>query len=165
MINQWLSNFVPLPLSIFIVTDAGVLQLQFSSFFFFFFFAFRLFVVVVFPPKRRFLLFFVNMSRDITKPTKWVYAQRRLRSAWASAQSDQSLRCPREESLGPELLIERTAKTLIRLDGCPGWSESSLGAHSFCWFCHVTAHISKHLVCSPATLYSLVNFWLSNNYL
>ena len=31
-------------------------------------------------------------------------------------------------------------KTLIRLDGCPGWSESSLGAHSFCWFCHVVAH-------------------------
>ena len=29
------------------------------------------------------------MSRDITKPTKWVCAQPRLRSAWASAQSDQ----------------------------------------------------------------------------
>ena len=28
-------------------------------------------------------------------------AQRRLRSAWASAQSDQSLHCPHEESLGP----------------------------------------------------------------
>ena len=28
-------------------------------------------------------------------------AQPRLRSAWASAQSDQSLRCPHEESLGP----------------------------------------------------------------
>ena len=27
--------------------------------------------------------------------------QRRLRSAWASAQSDQSLRCPHEENLGP----------------------------------------------------------------
>ena len=25
----------------------------------------------------------------------------------------------------------RTVKTLIRLGGCPGWSESSLGAHSF----------------------------------
>ena len=29
------------------------------------------------------------------------------RSAWASAQSDQSLRCPHEESLGPELPTER----------------------------------------------------------
>ena len=24
--------------------------------------------------------------------------------------------------------------------GCPGWSESSLGAQSFCWFCHEAAH-------------------------
>ena len=29
------------------------------------------------------------------------------------------------------------------LGGCPGWSESSLGAHSFCWFCHVAAHIAS----------------------
>ena len=29
----------------------------------------------------------VNMSRDMTKPTKWLCALRRLRSAWASAQS------------------------------------------------------------------------------
>ena len=56
-------------------------------------------------------------------------AQRRLRSAWASAQSDQSLRCPPEETLCPTLPTERTTKTLIRLGGCPGWSESSLGEH------------------------------------
>ena len=41
------------------------------------------------------------MSRDMTRPTRWLCAQRRLRSAWASAQSDQSLRCPHEESFGP----------------------------------------------------------------
>ena len=35
-----------------------------------------------------------------------------------------------------------TAKTLIRLGGCSGWSESSLGAYSFCWFCHVVAQMS-----------------------
>ena len=34
-----------------------------------------------------------HLRRYMTKPTKWVRAQRRLRSAWASAQSDQSLRC------------------------------------------------------------------------
>ena len=34
----------------------------------------------------------------------------------------------------------QTAKTLIRLGGCPGWSESVLCAHSFCWFCHEVAH-------------------------
>ena len=56
-------------------------------------------------------------------------AQRRLSSAWASTQSDQSLRCPLEEILDPYLSIKRTTKTLIRLGGCPGWSESSLGAH------------------------------------
>ena len=31
-----------------------------------------------------------------------------------------SLRCPREESLGPKLPTERTAKTQIRLGGCSG---------------------------------------------
>ena len=42
-----------------------------------------------------------HMSCNMTKPTNWVCAQRRLRSAWASAQSDQSLHCPHEETLGP----------------------------------------------------------------
>ena len=42
-----------------------------------------------------------NLSRDITKQTKCLCAQRRLWSAWASAQSDQSLRCLDKESLGP----------------------------------------------------------------
>ena len=70
-------------------------------------------------------------------------AQRRLTSAWTSAQSDQSLRCPHEESLSPWLPIERTTKTLIRLSGCPGWSESSLGSQSFGWFCHEAAHIIR----------------------
>ena len=30
---------------------------------------------------------------------------------------------------------------LIRLGGCPGWSESLLGAQSSCWFCHIEAHL------------------------
>ena len=33
-------------------------------------------------------------ARRLTLPTKWVCTQRRLRSAWAFAQYDQSLRCP-----------------------------------------------------------------------
>ena len=40
----------------------------------------------------------------------------------------------------------RTVQTLIRLGGCPGWSESSLGAHSLCWFCHVAAHLHRSSV-------------------
>ena len=68
------------------------------------------------------------MSWLMTKPTNDLCAQQRLRSALASAQFDQSLCCPYEEALGPRLSLERTAKTLIRLGECPGWSESLLGA-------------------------------------
>ena len=54
-------------------------------------------------------------------------AQRRLKSAWASAQSDQS-------SLSAWSKLHSLAthcahnETLIRLGECLGWSESSLGA-------------------------------------
>ena len=88
-----------------------------------------------------------NKGKSYMSPVSWqnqqngMCAQRRLRSAWASAQSDQSLRCPYEESLDPRPTIERTAKLLIRLGGCPGWSESSLGAQSFSWFCHEAAQL------------------------
>ena len=34
-----------------------------------------------------------QMSRDMTKPTKWLCVHRRLRSVWASTQSDQSSLC------------------------------------------------------------------------
>ena len=40
------------------------------------------------------------------------------------------------------------SEILIRLSGCPGWSESSLGAQSLCWFCHVAAHMGKILLVS-----------------
>ena len=71
----------------------------------------------------------VKMNRLMTT-SKWLCAQRRLRSAWASPQSDQSLRCAYNGSLGIQAFFMRTAKTLIRLGGCPGWSEFSLGAHA-----------------------------------
>ena len=45
----------------------------------------------------------------------------------------------------------RTAKTLIRLGECPGLSESSLGAHSLCWFCHVAAQINVTLLMAIQT--------------
>ena len=82
----------------------------------------------------------LQMSRDMTKPTKWLCAQRRLRSAFACAQSDQSS-LSAWRKLGSLAPIERTAKTLIRLGGCPGWSEPSLGAHLFCCFFHVVGQI------------------------
>ena len=45
-----------------------------------------------------------QMSRLMTKQTKWVCAQRRLRSAWASAQSDQSSLCAQWVAKGPRFL-------------------------------------------------------------
>ena len=44
------------------------------------------------------------MSRLTTKPTKWLCAQRRLRSAWASAQSDQSSLCAQWVAKDPSFL-------------------------------------------------------------
>ena len=73
----------------------------------------------------------VEMSHDTTKPTKWLCAQ-----------SDQSSLCAHRYLRIQGLFLfffMRTAKTLIRLGACPGWSESSLGAHTFCWSCHVAA--------------------------
>ena len=40
-------------------------------------------------------------------------------------------------------------RRLIRLGGCPGWSKSSLGGHSLCWFCHVVAQIDTENVAGP----------------
>ena len=41
-----------------------------------------------------------------------------------------SLRCALSGSLRTQAFFMRTVKTLIRLGGCPGWSESSLGTHA-----------------------------------
>ena len=54
----------------------------------------------------------------MTKPTNWHVFTARMKKAWV---------------LSYPL---RGQRRLIRLGGCPGWSESSLGAHSLCWFCH-----------------------------
>ena len=76
-------------------------------------------------------VYVLQMSCDITKPTKWLCAQRRLRSAWASAwrklgslathwahseDSDQTGRMPR----------------LI-------WGFTGRTCH--CWFCHEVAQM------------------------
>ena len=61
------------------------------------------------------------MSHDMTKQTKGVWAQRRLRSAWAAAQSDRvfAVRMKKLWVLSYPLSAQRR---LIRLGGCPGWS-------------------------------------------
>ena len=71
----------------------------------------------------------------MTKPTKWLCAQQRLRSAWASAESEQSSLCALriakdpKDSQGPKV-SSCGQRRLIRLGKCPGWSESLLGAHA-----------------------------------
>ena len=73
-----------------------------------------------------------NYPLIITKYPSYLFhflcAQRRLRSAWASVQSDQSLRCLLIEQLKSQGFFMRTVKTLIRRGGCPAWFETSLGA-------------------------------------
>ena len=95
--------------------------------------------------------FHINMSHDMTKPTKWVCTQQRLRSAWASAQSDQSSLCAKWVAKDPRFLHADSEDCLRcpheeTLGGCPGWSESLLGAQSFCWLCHEAAHNSSLLL-------------------
>ena len=66
-------------------------------------------------------------------------AQRRLRSAWVSAQSDQGLRCLLEESLSYPLSAQRR----LWSDWADAQADLSLRrAHiPFCWFCHDAAQI------------------------
>ena len=59
-----------------------------------------------------------------------ICAQRRHKSACASDQSDQSLRCPHEETLHPWLSKTCPVKILIRLRECAVWSESSLSVYA-----------------------------------
>ena len=85
---------------------------------------------------------YVYMSRDMTKSTKWVCAQRRLKSAWASAQSDQSLHCGCQAVLSLRFALTgklktqsffmRTAKTLIRLGGLR-WAHTAVTG-AWWWF-------------------------------
>ena len=63
------------------------------------------------------------------KTNKMTCVPSKLRSAWASAPSDQSLLCTQwvvKDSSFLHVDSEDTDQT----DGCPGWSESLLGTHA-----------------------------------
>ena len=90
-----------------------------------------------------------NMSRRMTKPNQRpvrpVKTQISLgiRPVW----SESSLSAWRNTR--PLTTYWAHRKTLR----CPGWSESALGAHVICWFCHAAAHkVSDNRVTSFALL-------------
>ena len=66
-------------------------------------------------------------------------AQRRLRSAWASAQSDQSLRYTLSWWLRTHAFFMRTAKTLIRQGGAQTDQSFRLKHMRFYWLSHEVA--------------------------
>ena len=71
------------------------------------------------------------MSHSMTKPTKWPMRP-------AKTQISLGIRPVWSESLLSTLSAQQR---LIRLHGCPDWSDFSLGAQSLCWFCCEAAHI------------------------
>ena len=80
------------------------------------------------------------MSRDMTKPTKWLCTQRRLKSAWASAQSDQSSLCAQWVAKDSSFLH---ADSEDWSDWVDAQADLSLRwAHiPFCRFCHEVAQM------------------------
>ena len=83
------------------------------------------------------------VSCDTIKPTKWHVhlVKTQISLGIRPVCSESSLSAWRK--IGSLATHWGQAKTLIRLDGCPGWSESSLGTQSFCWFWHEVAHVVK----------------------
>ena len=80
----------------------------------------------------------LHLSRLMTTPTKWPYAQRRLRSAWVSAQSDQSSLCAQRVAKDPSFLH---ADSEDWSDWTDAQADPSLRM-PFCWFCHEAAHLA-----------------------
>ena len=92
-----------------------------------------------------------QMSQNLTKPTKWhmrpakTHFSLGIRPVWSGSMLStwrNTLRYPHGETLGHYLPIESTVKALIRLCGCPGWSESSLGRT-----CHFVCFVMLRLKC------------------
>ena len=75
-------------------------------------------------------------------------APRRLRSAWASTESDQSLHCSHEESQGP------------------GWFESSMGAHVILLVlsCAGSFHLSHYLLSNEQRITIFNAFWQESRF-
>ena len=69
-------------------------------------------------------------------------AQRRLNSAWASAQSDQSSLCTQWVTKDPRFL-HADSEDSDQTGRMPRLISLHWAHRSFCWFCHVAAHLVK----------------------
>ena len=92
-----------------------------------------------------------KMSHLVTKPTKWLCAQRRLRSAWASVQSDQSSLCGKWVAKDPSFLhvdsddsdqTGRMPKLIWVFTGCT---------------CYFVGFVVRRLKCHRTKLEKLIN--------
>ena len=70
----------------------------------------------------------IKLCHLMTKPITWHVRPAKTQISLGIHSVWSELAVGSVEALGPKLPREHTAKTLIRLGGCPGWSESSLGA-------------------------------------
>ena len=70
------------------------------------------------------------MSQRMAKPTKWHVRPGKIDQSGYPSRLIRVFCCVLNSQLRTQTFFMRTAKTLIRLDGCPGWSESSQGAHA-----------------------------------
>ena len=91
------------------------------------------------------------MSHDMTKPTKWLCAQRRQISLGI---------CPvwSESSLYAQWVAKdpsfrhADSDDSDQIGRCQGWSESSLRTHAICWFCHEATYLLKNMITRPVYL-------------
>ena len=86
----------------------------------------------------------IDMSRLMTKPTKWLCAQQRLRSAWVSAQSDQSLHCALNRKLKGQCFFMRQWR--LWSDWADAQTDLSLRwAHS-----HFVGFVMRRIIYGPS---------------
>ena len=91
--------------------------------------------------KNIFLLILNEPPRDKTNNVTVRPAKTRISLGIRPVWSESSL-CAQWVAKSPSFR-HADSEALIRLGGCPGWSESSLGVHSLCWFCHEVAQMSR----------------------
>ena len=101
------------------------------------------------------------MSWSTTKQTKWPECLRRLRSARAATQSDQSSLSTWRWFRSSDSYLKSAQWRLLRLGGCPGWSVFTGHKGDIDFVTHASADISHVLTCknlctTDALLYAVL---------